>query len=44
MMQDEILGKVAERVKNFAVIYTVDLDIVKGMIHSSPHYTYSGPC
>jgi len=28
MEQDEILGKIAEKVKNFAVIYTVDLDEV----------------
>ena len=29
MVQDEVLGKIAEKVKNFAVIYVVDIDKVK---------------
>lgn len=29
MVQDEVLGKIAEKVKNFAVIYVVDNDKVK---------------
>ena len=33
MIQDEILANIAEKVKNFAVIYLVDLDEVPDFIH-----------